>query len=348
MAIARAVVEQEASGMRLDVFATRHFCATEVTQAGLSRSRMQRLIAEGHIMVNGLRAKANTRLKPGDLVELVANPSPATSLRPEAAPLNIIYEDDEFLVLNKGAGMVVHPAAGNFSGTLVNALLHRYPQLEAMGGHARPGIVHRLDKDTSGAMVVAKNELSLQDLARQFKDRTVQKEYIAVVWGKPAKPSGIIDRPIGRHRSQRKKMSSRFAHSRTREALTEWKVERIFPLYSGTRRLQWVSVLRLKPRTGRTHQIRVHLADLGHPLIGDKVYGTGTRSGPHPERRGSLLDNFSRQALHAEILAFNHRKTGCRMEFKAPIAQDLIQLIMELEKQSAETSKGVDKEIRFY
>ena len=331
MALERAVVEEKAAGMRLDVFVTQHFGET-MEQHSFSRSRLQRLIAEGHITVNGAMAKSSTRLKTSDLVELCAIPPTETNLTAEAVPLDLVYEDSECVVVNKAPGMVVHPAAGSRNGTLVNALLYHCPNLRGIGGEGRPGIVHRLDKDTSGVMVVAKNHRSLQHLARQFKDRTVQKEYLALVWGKFDEQSGIIDRPIGRHRSQRQKMSSLHAHPRTREAITEWSVEKTFKMRSDATSIRWVTFLRLKPRTGRTHQIRVHLADRGHPLVGDKVYGRRDRSSLVNRGITMLVDIFPRQALHAERLAFDHPKSGLRVEFKVPICDDMARLLMELEK----------------
>ena len=335
IALQRAVVGEAASGMRLDIFLTQHFYK-EFEHYGLSRSRMQRLIGEGLITVNGAPAKSSTRLKPSDSVELGTLPTSKTSLAAEAVPLKIVYEDSDCVVINKAPGMAVHPAAGSVSGTLVNALLHHCPELKGIGAEGRPGIVHRLDKNTSGVMVVAKNDRSLQNLAGQFRDRTVQKEYLAVVWGKVEKDSGIIDWPIGRHRSQRKKMSSRFPHSRTREALTEWNVEKRLQLKTDARSSRWVTVLRLRPKTGRTHQIRVHLADLGYPLIGDKVYGRPPRSDSSKSAAISLLDNFPRHALHAESLKFNHPRTGRRIEFKAALYDDMHQLLKSIGEKQVE------------
>jgi len=331
-ALQRAVVGEKASGMRLDVFLTQHF-DKEIERYGLTRSRMQRLIEQGVIRVNGALARSSRRLKPWDSVELGRIPSVETKLAPEAVPLDIIYEDRDCVVINKAPGMAVHPAAGSVSGTLVNALLHHCPELKGIGAEGRPGIVHRLDKYTSGVMVVAKNDWSLQTLAQQFKNRTVQKEYLALVWGKFASDSGIIDRPIGRHRSQRKKMSSRFTHSKTREALTEWNVEKAFELKANSRTIRWVSLCRLRPKTGRTHQIRVHLAELGYPIIGDKVYGGRPNADLRKNIGLSLLDNFPRQALHAERLEFSHPTTARRIEFKAALYNDIHELLKELEKQ---------------
>jgi 23S rRNA pseudouridine1911/1915/1917 synthase len=331
-ALQQAVVGQKASGMRLDIFLTQHF-DKEIGGFGLSRSRLQRLIEAGLITVNGEPAKASTRLKLSDSVELSTLPTAETDLVAEDLPLDVIYEDDACIVINKAPGMAVHPGAGSGSGTLVNALLHHCPALKGTGADARPGIVHRLDKDTSGVMVVAKNYYSLQNLARQFKDRAVQKQYLAVVWGKVENDSGIIDRPIGRHRFQRRKMSSRFAILRTREALTEWNVEKRYQLKADARNTRWVTLLRLRPKTGRTHQIRVHLAELGYPLIGDKIYGRRSPSGAAKSAAISLLDDFPRQALHAHKLAFNHPQTGRRIEFSASLHHDMHRLVKGLEKQ---------------
>jgi 23S rRNA pseudouridine1911/1915/1917 synthase len=335
IAAQRAVVGEKASGMRLDVFVTRYF-DKQIDQYGLSRSRMQKLIEDGVITVNGAPAKSSTRLKTSDSIELGTPSTVETKLAPEDLPLDVIYEDDDCVVINKAPGMTVHPAGATVSGTLVNALLHHCPELKGIGAESRPGIVHRLDKDTSGVMVVAKNHRSLQILARQFKDRTVHKQYLAVVWGKFETNSGIIDSPIGRHRSQRKRMSSRFAHSRTREALTQWNVEKCLGLKADAANIRYVTLIRLRPTTGRTHQIRVHLADLGYPLVGDKIYGRRSRSNSSKGVAISLLDNFPRQALHAETLDFNHPSTGRRLEFKAALYPDILQLIKEVEKQRVE------------
>ena len=341
----RAVVGEKASGMRLDVFLSQHL-VKEVERYGLTRSRMQKLIEEGVIPVNGVPTRSSRRLKPSDSVEVRRIPSVETKLRPEDVLLDVIYEDRDCVVINKAPGMVVHPAAGNVSGTLVNALLHHCPELKVLGAEGRPGIVHRLDKDTSGVMVVAKNHRSLQMLAQQFKDRTVRKEYLALVWGKFDGDNGIIDRRIGRHRSQRKKMSCRFASSKTREALTEWNVEQGFELEDGSRSTRWVSLCRLRPKTGRTHQIRVHLAELGHPVVGDKVYGWHPKPDLHKGSIISLLNNFPRQALHAEKLEVIHPATNGRIEFKAGLYTDINEVVKELERRRL-TMIGVDNQAAF-
>ena len=329
----RAVVGEKASGMRLDVFLSQHL-VEEFKCYGWTRSRMQKLIEEGVITVNGAPTRSSRRLKPSDSVEFRRIPNVETKLRAEDVLLDIIYEDRDCVVINKAPGMVVHPAAGSASGTLVNALLHHCPELQEIGAEGRPGIVHRLDKDTSGVMIVAKNHRALQMLAQQFKDRTARKEYLALVWGKFERDSGIIDRPIGRHRSQRKKMSSRFAYSKTREALTEWNVEKGFELKTGSRSTGWVSLCRLWPKTGRTHQIRVHLAELGHPVVGDKVYGRH----PKPDLKNSsitaLLYKFPRQALHAEKLEITHPTSSRRIEFEAALYTDIHEVVKELERHN--------------
>jgi 23S rRNA pseudouridine1911/1915/1917 synthase len=335
----RAVVGAKASGMRLDLFLAQHL-VNEIKRYGLTRSRMQKLIEEGVITVNGAPTRSSRRLKPRDSVELGRIPNVETKLWAEAVPLDIIYEDYDCIVINKAPGMAVHPAAGTVNGTLVNALLHHCPKLTQMGAEGRPGIVHRLDKDTSGVMVVAKNHRSLQMLAQQFKDRTVQKEYIALVWGKFHGDSGIIDRPIGRHRSQRKKMSSRFAYSKTREALTEWNVEKCFEVKTDSRSSRWVSLCRLRPKTGRTHQIRVHLAELGHPVVGDKVYGGCPKPDLKSDTIFSSLHNFPRQALHAERLEITHPTTDRRIEFKAALYNDIHEVVKELEKRRLANDRG--------
>jgi 23S rRNA pseudouridine1911/1915/1917 synthase len=335
----RAVVGEKVSGIRLDVFLTQHL-VKEVERYGLTRSRMQKLIEDGVITVNGAPTRSSRRLKARDSVELGTIPKIETKLRAEAVLLDMIYEDRDFMVINKPPGMAVHPAGGSLSGTLVNALLHHCPELKEIGAEGRPGIVHRLDKDTSGVMVVAKTHRSLQMLAHQFKDRTVQKEYLALVWGKFEEDSGIIDRAIGRHRSQRKKMSCRFAYAKTRDALTEWNVEKCFEIKADSRSIRWVSLCRLRPKTGRTHQIRVHLAELGHPVVGDKVYGRHPKPDLKNDTTVALLNAFPRQALHAERLEITHPTTDRRVEFRAALYSDIHDVVKELEKRCLANNRG--------
>ncbi len=325
-------VEQNDVGSRLDVFLARclraPFCGESV-----SRSRVQKIIAEGQARLNGLRAKPSIRLRHQDLVEVECPAARESLLEAEALALDVIYEDRDCIVVNKPPGLVVHPAAGNFRGTLVNALLYHCSDLRGIGGVKRPGIIHRLDKNTSGVMVVAKHAEAVEHLARQFKQRTVHKEYLALVWGKPDRPSGVIDRPIGRHRADRKKMSSRSALVSAKDAVTTWRVEQCFRAGARQGRPIWVSLLRLRPHTGRTHQLRVHLADEQMPVVGDMTYGL----------RGSTLSRlceygleipelsgFPRQALHAEKLKFNHPRLAKDMEFCAPLCADIEELLERL------------------
>jgi 23S rRNA pseudouridine1911/1915/1917 synthase len=253
-----------------------------------------------------------------------------STITAEALPLDILYEDGDCIVINKAPGLTVHPAAGHWSGTLVNALLHHCRDIEGIGGVRRPGIVHRLDKDTSGVMIVAKNMLAYQNLVLQFKNRTVEKDYAALAWGNVVPDKGVINRPIGRHRSDRKKMSSVYFSKGSREAFTEWTVDRRFTLDTGSNSPSAVSLLRLRPRTGRTHQIRVHLADSGHPLIGDRVYGKKIMSIAKKILHDPALDSFPRQALHAERLTVNHARTGRRITFTAPLPDDFVKLLQHL------------------
>ncbi len=322
-----------AAGMRLDLFLARHLDSGSNSSAP-SRAGIQRLIVAGQVTINGRRAKSSARLRLHDEVRMQTLPPQETLLRAEALPLEILFEDNDCLVVNKAPGITVHPAGGRNSGTLVNALLHHCPSLEGIGGERRPGIVHRLDKDTSGAIVVAKNSIAMQRLAAQFKERSVDKGYLALVWGKMKSNAGVIDRPIGRHRSDRKRMSSVRYSSRSRDAVTKWRVEQTFPLLGDGQVTRWVSLLRLEPRTGRTHQIRVHLADLGHPLVGDRVYGHKKRVALQRESIPAYVMDFPRQVLHAEKLSINHPRTGERMEICAPPPDDIRGLLRQLSEQS--------------
>jgi len=326
MILQKTTVERNSAGLRLDLFIAQHFSRV-VEHWGLSRAAVQRLIATGEITLNGERAKPSARLKTDDRIEIYIAPTRETNLIPEALPLRILYEDEDCVVINKAPGMVVHPAGGHACGTLVNALLHHCPLLRGIGGEQRPGIVHRLDKDTSGAMIIAKNDRSFQELARQFRDRKVHKEYLAIVWGRLNAPQGVINRPIGRHRADRKRMSSTRALSKRREAVTEWTTERSFRLGAEEKHAIWVSLVRLRPKTGRTHQIRVHLADVGCPLVGDRVYGKKPYGGANRTSERSLLNVFPRQALHAQKLGIVHPRSGVPMEFRSPLWPDMQELL---------------------
>lgn len=335
----RLVIDNRAAGMRLDVFLAGQGSVAAGREARLSRSEIQRLIAEGQITLNGGRAKASARIKPDDRIEIALRPPRDAKIVAEELPLEILYEDRDCIVINKAPGMTVHPAAGHSRGTLVNALLHHCPDIEGIGGERRPGIVHRLDKDTSGVMVVAKTPLAHQKLVQQFKERSVEKVYLALVWGRVAAQKGLIDRSIGRHRSDRKKMSSLHFANHSRQASTEWVVKQRFVLdteHAGARHL---TLLEVHPHTGRTHQIRVHLSDMGYPLVGDHLYGRKRKTEKGKFSQEPILEGFDRQALHAEKLIFNHARTGRRMEFVAPLAADMAELLRHLrEIDSARTS----------
>lgn len=325
------IVDIGAAGLRLDLFLTRRL-GQEAHPGGFSRATAQQLIDNGLVSINGRYVKASTRLKPQDVVRIEAVPLRETWHKPENIPLEVLHEDEHCIVVNKPAGMLVHPAAATVSGTLVNALLYRCPDLAGIGGERRPGIVHRLDKDTSGAIVAAKTQSAFQCLAHQFKERRVQKEYIALVWGRVAEASGVIDRPIGRHRSDRKRMSSRYSLARRREAITHWTREGLYTINDRVNSPIWATLLRLKPQTGRTHQLRVHLADWGFPIVGDRIYGHKRRAMKPNQPAPRLLGTFARHALHAEKLAFAHPATNQWMSFHARLASDMRDLLSALEQ----------------
>jgi 23S rRNA pseudouridine1911/1915/1917 synthase len=293
MITAQFHIEPGQAGARLDQFLAASLPA-------LSRSRLQDLIREGHVTLNGATVKPGARLRSGDAVAFAEPPVAASETQAEDIALDVLFEDDDLIVLNKPAGMVVHPAAGNWEGTIVNALLHHCPALSGIGGTQRPGIVHRLDKETSGCLVAAKNDAAHQSLSRQFAGREVTKIYLTLAAGTFARLSGTIDAPIGRHPVQRKKMTV-VKGERGRASSTTYRV--LGPCAGG-------SLVECTLHTGRTHQIRVHLKHLGHPVLGDDTYG---KRGP-----------FARQMLHAWKLGFTHPRTGERMNFQAPIPPDFL------------------------
>ncbi len=305
-------VDAGAAGLRLD-----RFLAQKLPEH--SRARLQALIEAGQVQLDGRAARASARLKAGQLVGLaIPEPAPAEP-QPEDIPLAVVHEDAHLLVIDKPAGLVVHPGAGVRAGTLVNALLHHVRDLSGVGGVLRPGIVHRLDRGTSGLMVVAKDDATHRALVRLFAGRAVEKTYLAIVLGCPAPPSGRVSLPIGRDPVHRLKMSVRAP--RARAALTDYEV--LEPLDAA-------ALVRLRLHTGRTHQIRVHLASLGHPVAGDALYG-GTR--PPACRRPSAraaLQALQRPALHAHRLAFTHPATGARLELGSPLPPELEQLLQAL------------------
>jgi 23S rRNA pseudouridine1911/1915/1917 synthase len=295
------VVSPEEAGVRIDRYLTN-------VLAGHSRSHIQRLIKDGRVTVGGADVRSNHVVHTGDAI-VVEIPEPVSAApEPEALELEIVYQDEDLAVVNKPAGMVVHPAAGHSRGTLVNALLHEIPDLSGIGGELRPGIVHRLDRDTSGLMVVAKHDRAHAELARQFHDREVEKEYVALVWG-VVQAGRRIDLPIGRDPADRTKMSARAR--RARSAATR---------VTKALHLPGVSLLHVAISTGRTHQIRVHLSEIGHPIVGDAVYG-GLRRRVAGDLRPLLA--LDRPFLHAGRLVFHHPADGRKMAFEAPLPHDL-------------------------
>lgn len=284
---------------------------------GLSRSQVQRLIKDGQVTIGErVLTKPSDLLQPGTELTVVMPPPDLSDAAPEDLPLDILYEDAQIVVVNKAAGMVVHPAAGHASGTLVNALLHHVQDLSGVGGTMRPGIVHRLDKGTSGVMVVAKTDAAHQELARQFQDREVEKEYVALVWGLVHNRTRI-EAPIGRDPHDRQKMTTRARRSRAAVTRVTWALH-----------LPGVSLIRVAIHTGRTHQIRVHLSSIGHPVCGDAMYGgIPRRIAPHLKALSSLQRPF----LHAERLVFTHPTEGRRMEFEAPLPDDLALVLEQLD-----------------
>ena len=294
-------------GMRLDVFLTRH-------EPELSRSRLKKMIDEGLVLVNGKGVKAGYGLRRGDRVVLRKTEPQKLDVLAQEIPLDILFEDESIIVINKPAGMVVHPAAGNYEGTLVNAILFHSKDLSGIGGVMRPGIVHRLDKDTSGLMVVAKSDMAHRELAKQFRDHRVIKVYQAFVFGNPREDEGIIDSAVGRHPVDRKKMS--VFSRRGKEALTRWLVEE---------RYGFLSFLELKIETGRTHQIRVHLNSIGNPVLGDNLYGNSSKRLQTVQDTAvrARLKIIKRQALHSGGLTFFHPRTGEAMEFAVSLPRDM-------------------------
>jgi len=282
------------AGVRLDRF------LTERKVLG-TRSQIHRLIAEGCVRVGDRPVKPGTSLRAGDAI--VVEPPAAPPVRAKAVPiaLDVLLEDAHLLAINKPAGLVVHPAPGHWQDTLVSALLHRWSSVPEGFDPSRLGIVHRLDKDTSGVLLIARTPAALADLGDQFRRREISKDYLALVWGAPRQARGVVDQPIGRHPVQRKKMAVR---ARGRVATTRYEV---------VERLGRIALVRAHPETGRTHQIRVHLAAIGHPVVADSLYARG-----HPGQ----ADLIARQALHAEAIAFRHPGTGERLRIEAPLPDD--------------------------
>src|SRR5437763_3463821 len=308
-------VPEDTDGTRLD-----RFLVSVLPE--YSRSQIQRLIKDGHVRVGGREAKPNQPVKVGQQIALEI-PAPIDAVpHAEALPLPILYQDRDLIVVDKPSGMVVHPAAGHASGTLVNALLHHVDDLSGIGGEKRPGIVHRLDRGTSGLMVVAKNDAAHEELSRQFHDREVEKEYVALVWGE-VQAGRRIDAPIGRDVGNRKKMSAKAR--RSREAVTRIVKAQKFGVV--------LTLANIAIHTGRTHQIRVHLSAIGHPVVGDALYGGVHRRVPGDLRAVARLE---RPFLHAAQLAFRHPTDGRRMEFTSELPTDLQRVLDELRERDEE------------
>ena len=277
----------------------------------LSRSYLQKLLKEQGITVNGKPVKANYKLQTGDQVQITVPDLSEPDILPENIPLDILYEDEDILVVNKPKGMVVHPANGHTCGTLVNAILyHCQGNLSGINGVMRPGIVHRIDKDTTGALLVCKNDTAHRDLAQQLKDHSIKRRYRAIVWGNIKEEEGTIEGPIGRHPVDRKKMAINYKNGK--DAVTHYKV---------LERFGNATYIECRLETGRTHQIRVHMTSIGHPLLGDEIYGSGKN--PY---------HLQGQTLHAMILGFVHPRTGKYMEFSAPLPEYFVNLLEKLRK----------------
>ena len=298
--------EKEDVGTRLDVFLAENM-------EDLSRSAVQKLVEGGHIQLNGGSVKSNYKLREKDVIDVEVPEAKEIEILPEDIPLDILYEDADVIVVNKPQGMVVHPAPGHYTGTLVNALMyHCRENLSGINGVMRPGIVHRIDMDTTGSLLVCKNDRAHQILAEQLKDHSITRRYEAIVHGNLKEDSGTVNAPIGRHPTDRKKMSVHAPHGR--EAVTHYRVLERFGNYTH---------IECELETGRTHQIRVHMASIGHPILGDLVYG--------PTKCPFRLQG---QTLHARILGFVHPSTGAYVQFDAPLPEYFEELLKKLRKQT--------------
>ncbi len=307
MEIKDVVVQISEEGQRLDTFLARK---TKIT-----RSQIQKLIEKGYVLINGKPVSQSYRVKINDTITLKIPEKEIEGLVPEQIPVEILYKDGHIVVVNKPAGMVVHPAVGHNRGTLMNALLYHCKKLATIGGPLRPGVVHRLDKDTSGVMVIALNDKAYYNLIEQFKHRAINRRYIALIYGNLREDKGDIVRMIGRSPSDRKKMSTRA--KRGKEAVTRWRV---------LERFGNATLIEVRLGTGRTHQIRVHFASIGHPVLGDRTYGKKVEI----EVKAKKKILFPRQMLHAGLLGFIHPVTGEYLEFSAPLPEDVSEKLREL------------------
>jgi 23S rRNA pseudouridine1911/1915/1917 synthase len=310
------IVPAQQSKERLDKYLTRFV-------RSVSRARLQKLIEQGYVTVDGVQVKSSHQISPSEKIAIHIPRPQKVDIEAEKIPLNILFEDDDLIVIDKPAGMVVHPAFGNYTGTLVNALLYHCGDLSSVGGRQRPGIVHRLDKDTSGSIVVAKNDVAHHSLSNQFREKITERLYLAVCWGRFRKRQGKVETFLARSPKDRKKISVQAAG---KKAITNFTVTETF-------RLQ--SLVELKLETGRTHQIRVHLSHIGHPVFGDLEYGgRNRRLGALNTRErafcAELLELMPRQALHARLLGFIHPRSGQSVHFESQIPQDMQLLLQRL------------------
>jgi len=310
-------VSERDAGTRLDAYLAGHI-------NDWSRARLQRLIEAEDVLVNGKPVKPSFKVSAGDEIEVELTASPLASFTPENIPLEIIFEDDDLVVVNKPAGLVVHPAAGAPSGTLANALAYHFQQLSKHAGAIRPGIVHRLDKDTSGLLVVARTESAHEDLADQFRAREIFKSYVALVYGVVKQESGRVEQPIARDPRNRTRMA---IVAGGRGALSLYRVRRSYESFT---------LVDVELKTGRTHQIRVHLSWLKHPVVGDELYSGGRENGVQDVRLRAEIRKLKRHFLHAEQLGFRHPKTGEQMKFTAPLPPELASLLAVLEDRQSE------------
>jgi len=312
----RIDVPPKQSKQRIDVYLTHHI-------QNATRNKVRTGIDEGRVLVDGKKVKASHLVAPGEVIEITFHRPPRVEAKAEDIPLEIVFEDDQLLIVNKPAGMVTHPAYGNYSGTLVNALLYHCNSLSSVNTELRPGIVHRLDKDTTGLMVVAKNDVAHHLLAKQFSRRTIDREYWAIVWGKFKQRKGTIDATLGRSKRDRKKVA---VTAEGKNAITDYEVIQEF---------EYLSLVRLKLRTGRTHQIRVHLAHIGHPVFGDPTYAGrsntwGGLEGKKALQAQNLLKLIVRQALHAKTIGFVHPATKETVRFDSELPADMQEVLNRL------------------